>query len=51
MTVHPFPGEKVMLLVQGRNLTNEEARNHVSVLKEIVPLPGRDVRLALRVPF
>lgn len=51
MTLHPFPGERVMLLVQGRNLTNEEARSHVSVLKEIVPLPGRDVRLALRVAF
>jgi iron complex outermembrane receptor protein len=51
MTVHPFPGERVMLLVQGRNLTNEEARSHVSVLKELVPLPGRDVRLTLRVTF
>jgi iron complex outermembrane receptor protein len=49
--VHPFPGERIMLLVQGRNLTDEEARNHVSVLKELVPLPGRDVRLTLRVAF
>jgi iron complex outermembrane receptor protein len=51
LTVHPFPGEGVMLLVQGRNLTNEEARSHVSVLKEFVPLPGRDVRLTLRAAF
>jgi iron complex outermembrane receptor protein len=40
-----------MLLVQGRNLANEEARSHVSVLKELLPLPGRDVRLTLRAAF
>ena len=51
MTLHPFPGEGVTLLVQGRNLTNEEARSHVSFLKELVPLPGRDVRVALRIAF
>jgi iron complex outermembrane receptor protein len=52
LTLHPFANERdVTLLVQGRNLTDQEARNHVSFVKDFVPLPGRDVRLALRVGF
>jgi iron complex outermembrane receptor protein len=39
------------LLLRGTNLTDAEGRNHVSYLKDTVPLPGRDVRLALRVDF
>jgi iron complex outermembrane receptor protein len=47
-----FLGRTVMnLLLRGTNLTNAEGRNHVSYLKETVPLPGRDVRLSLRVDF
>jgi iron complex outermembrane receptor protein len=52
LTLHPFADEHdVTLLVQGRNLTDQEARNHVSFVKDFVPLAGRDVRLALRVGF
>jgi iron complex outermembrane receptor protein len=52
VTLHPFPDEyDATLLVLGRNLTDEEARNHVSFLKDFVPLPGRDVRLVLRIGF
>ena len=39
------------LILRGRNLGDEEARNHVSFLKDVAPLPGRDVSLALRVGF
>jgi iron complex outermembrane receptor protein len=39
------------LLLRGSNLTDAEGRNHVSFLKDTVPLSGRDVRLALRVDF
>jgi iron complex outermembrane receptor protein len=39
------------LLLRGRNLTDEEARNHVSFLKNVAPLPGRDVSAGLRVAF
>lgn len=39
------------LILAGANLTNELARNHVSFLKEVAPLPGRDVRLTYRVLF
>jgi iron complex outermembrane recepter protein len=39
------------LLLRGNNLTDELAFNHVSFLKDVAPLPGRDVSLALRVSF
>jgi iron complex outermembrane receptor protein len=39
------------LILRGTNLTDEEARNHVSLLKDEVPLPGRDLSLILRVSF
>jgi iron complex outermembrane recepter protein len=39
------------VLLRGTNLTDEEARNHVSFLKDLVPLPGRDLSLAVRLTF
>jgi iron complex outermembrane recepter protein len=39
------------VLLRGTNLTDEEARNHVSFLKDLVPQPGRDISLSLRVSF
>ena len=39
------------LLLAGTNLTDELARNHVSYLKDVAPLPGRDLRLTYRVTF
>ncbi|HEX6202218.1 MAG TPA: TonB-dependent receptor, partial [Thermoanaerobaculia bacterium] len=39
------------LILRGTNLGDEEARNHVSYLKDEVPLPGRDLSLVLRVSF
>ncbi len=38
-------------VVRGSNLTNEEARNHTSFLKELAPLPGREIRFMYRVHF
>jgi iron complex outermembrane recepter protein len=47
-----YVGRTVMsLLLRGTNLTDAEGRNHVSFLKDTVPLPGRDVRLSLRMDF
>jgi iron complex outermembrane recepter protein len=46
-----FGRSVVELLLRGTNLTGAEARNHVSFLKDLAPLPGRDVRLALRLAF
>ena len=39
------------VLLRGRNLTNQEARNNVSFLKDVAPLPGRDFGMNLRVAF
>jgi iron complex outermembrane receptor protein len=47
-----FVGDTVHdLLLSGVNLGDEEARVHASYLKELAPLPGRDVRLTYRVSF
>jgi iron complex outermembrane receptor protein len=39
------------ITLRGTNLTNAEARNHVSLLKDVAPLPGIDVRLTYRLLF
>lgn len=39
------------ILLRGTNLTDELARNHVSPLKDLVPMPGRDFTLSYRVVF
>lgn len=38
-------------ILRGRNLTDETIRNHVSYLKDVAPLPGRDVSLSVRFSF
>ncbi len=39
------------IFVRGTNLTNEEARNHQSFLKDVLPLPGRNVLGGVRLSF
>jgi iron complex outermembrane receptor protein len=39
------------IVLRGTNLSNQEARNHTSFLKELVPLPGRDLRIMYRIYF
>lgn len=47
-----FLGHTVLQLrAQGSNLTDAEGRNHVSFLKDVAPLPGRDFRASLRLLF
>jgi iron complex outermembrane receptor protein len=47
-----FFGRSVLeLMLRGTNLTDQEARNHVSFLKDLAPLPGRDLRLIARLAF
>jgi len=38
-------------VLRGSNLGNVEARNHTSFLKELAPLPGREIRFMYRVHF
>ncbi len=44
-------GQIFDVLLRGRNLTDEEARMHTSLLKTFAPLPGRDVALSARFWF
>lgn len=39
------------MFVEGRNLTDEEAREHASFLKDLAPLPGRNLRLGFTYSF
>lgn len=44
-------GNGYELFLDGRNLTNQEARVHTSFLKEIAPLPGRAFSAGFRILF
>jgi len=51
LVVTPFEARDVSLILGVRNITDEEARVHTSFLKEQIPLPGRNVRVAVRAAF
>jgi len=50
-TMEPFETRDIRLILQARNLLDNDARHHTSVLKETVPLPGRNLRAALVLNF
>ena len=39
------------LFFQGRNLGDEEQRNHASIVKDFAPAPGRTLEAGIRVAF
>lgn len=39
------------VILAGTNLTDQEARSHVSLLKEVAPFPGREIQLIYRFSF
>jgi len=43
--------DDVRLILDGRNLNDDEAREHVSFLKDVLPRPGRSVRFAVKAAF
>ena len=47
----PLDARDVRLIAGVRNITDEEARAHTSFLKDLVPLPGRNFRLAVVAGF
>ena len=47
----PMADQKVRLNVAVLNLFDSEARQHTSFLKDIVPLPGRNVRFSMTAAF
>ncbi|MEN0654063.1 MULTISPECIES: TonB-dependent receptor domain-containing protein [Hyphobacterium] len=50
-TWQPFTERDVRFILEGRNLTDEEIRVHTSVLKDRLPLPGRNFRAAIVYSF
>ena len=51
MSWKPRGDAGLRLFLDGRNLTNEEVREHVSFLKDIAPSPGRQIRAGVAVRF
>lgn len=47
----PWRDQGVRFLIQGRNLTDSQARAHTSFIKDVAPLLGRDVRLSVQARF
>ncbi|MGV8929683.1 MAG: TonB-dependent receptor [Brevundimonas sp.] len=47
----PFADKAVSLFAEGHNLTDTEAREHVSFLKDFAPLPGRNLRAGVSYRF
>ncbi|WDI31204.1 TonB-dependent receptor [Hyphococcus flavus] len=52
LTLRPFSNQpRVSLRLSGNNLTDEEVRLHTSFLKDLTPLPGRNVKFSIRGEF
>jgi len=51
LTIRPFTDKNLTLELRGNNLGNKDARQHTSFLKDLVPLPGRSIKLSLRTEF
>jgi len=47
----PFADPRLTVFAEARNLTDAEAREHVSFLKDIAPLPGRNLRVGVAYRF
>ncbi len=48
---YEFGEPDIFVFLRGTNLTDEDARQHASPLKDLVPLPGRSLQLGLRYDF
>lgn len=46
-----FQDPDIFVFLRGTNLSDEDARQHASPLKDLVPLPGRSLQLGLRYDF
>jgi len=52
IAVRPFPmNRRIEFAIVGHNLTNAVQRDAVSINKDLVVLPGRDVRFSVRMDF
>ncbi len=50
-SIRPFADRNVTVFAEAHNLTDEEAREHASFLKDIAPLPGRNLRVGVTYRF
>jgi iron complex outermembrane receptor protein len=50
-STRPFEDHDIRVILEGRNLTDEEARLNTSFLKDLLPLPGRNFRVGLSFGF
>lgn len=50
-SMKPLEDPAVVIFAEARNLTDEEAREHASFLKDIAPMPGRGLRVGLAYRF
>jgi iron complex outermembrane receptor protein len=51
LSYRPIAGQDITLLIDGRNLTDEEVRVHSSFLKDELPRPGASVRFAIAASY
>ncbi len=51
LTMRPFDNKDLSFEIRGSNLGNVDARQHTSFLKDLVPLPGRNVKVSFRAAF
>jgi len=51
LTMRPFSSDRLSIEVRGTNLTNKDARQHTSFLKDLLPLPGRNIKISMRAEF
>jgi len=51
LALRPFQDRDIRFVVQGLNLTDASARPHTSFIKNVAPLPGRDVRFYVQASF
>lgn len=47
----PYGENDLTIRLQGQNLTNAERRQHTSFLKDLLPMPGRAIKLSLAYGF
>src|SRR5690606_18720541 len=50
-TIRAGRDRSLSLLVTGSNLLDEEARKHTSIVKDLAPLPGRNLAVGVRASF
>ncbi len=50
-SIRPFADRNVTVFAEAHNLTDEEAREHASFLKDVAPLPGRNLRVGITYRF